>query len=332
MNTEELRLIRDCLPEGRTKYYYFKDAYLFQILKWKLGEAQATASSLKQHAQWQRFAKKEAFARYLSKWPDGLVDGERLGYYWPSDQEVHAFRLTLGEWGQEPSNQNDSWFQTSRSGWNLVLQLNFPAEHDREYRNLVGPDGGSYFAWTFHPVRVGQFNTLAWARLDIDLDRGVALIEEIQTDWLREAADQRSHLAKELKRGQLKLDDRWWQSTVGNVISYFDRNLEPLLDVWDEAMLSAALWFLYKELGVSRVYYHTWESGLLYKQLTEDSAPPRSLYTKLPKRFGFEKVEMGPSFLDEAQKSRRFWKRRKDKRTTAAWWRLDLEPAIQFAK
>ncbi len=80
------------------------------------------------------------------------------------------------------------------------------------------------------------------------------------------------------------------------------------------------------------MYYHTWESGLLYKQLPEDNAPPRSLYTKLPKRFGFEKVAMGPSFLDEAQKSRRFWKRRKDKRITAPWWRLDLEPTVQFAK
>jgi len=50
------------------------------------------------------------------------------------------------------------------------------------------------------------------------------------------------------------------------------------------------------ELGISKVYYHTYESGNYFKGLPEYSRPPRSLYTKLPKRFGFKETQEKPEF------------------------------------
>lgn len=51
------------------------------------------------------------------------------------------------------------------------------------YQRLGCP--GSHFNYCGHPVS-RQRNTLAWARLDLDLNSATALIEEIQSDWIRD--------------------------------------------------------------------------------------------------------------------------------------------------
>jgi hypothetical protein len=43
---------------------------------------------------------------------------------------------------------------------------------------------GTTFEWSAHPIRRSP-STLAWSRVDIDFENGEALIEEIQTDWVR---------------------------------------------------------------------------------------------------------------------------------------------------
>jgi hypothetical protein len=66
--------------------------------------------------------------------------------------------------------------------------------------------------------------------------------------------------------------------------------------LWDEAMLAAAVWFCRSQLGVRRIYYHTFEGSNLLKRM-HGCPPPRSLYTTLPRRFCFERTDQPPQML-----------------------------------
>jgi phosphoglycolate phosphatase len=66
----------------------------------------------------------------------------------------------------------------TRQGHNLVLQLNFPISHNRELLKIVGEEEARGEILDAHPVAQGREWTLAWARLDIDLETGEALVEE----------------------------------------------------------------------------------------------------------------------------------------------------------
>ncbi len=57
---------------------------------------------------------------------------------------------------------------------------------------------------------------------------------------------------------------------------YLQDALLPHVAIWKEAMLSAALWFIFKELGITTIYYHSYESGCVLKDI-EHGRPPRSL-------------------------------------------------------
>ena len=84
--------------------------------------------------------------------------------------------------------------------------------------------------------------------------------------------------------------------------------LKPYADCWDEAILTAAITFIHDELGIRKIYYHSAESGAKMKRLRWD-LPPRSLYSKLPKRFGFKMTQEVPEFLKEDKSFRRLYKR-----------------------
>ena len=77
---------------------------------------------------------------------------------------------------------------------------------------------------------------------------------------------------------------------------YVDEVLQPHIAVWDEAMLTATLRFLREDLGIRRIFYHTFDGGNRIKAL-RSGMPPRSLYTRLPRRFCFRKTAEVPSFL-----------------------------------
>ncbi|MEM7503978.1 MAG: hypothetical protein AAF417_18190 [Pseudomonadota bacterium] len=135
-------------------------------------------------------------------------------------------------------------------------------------------------------------NTLAWARLDIDLERGEALIEEIQTDWIRKALFARRRALR--ARNMFRVFGVPMQKH--RVIRYVDSTLRRHEETWDEAMLSATIWFLRRELGIKTIYYHTYESGARIKNISF-RLPPRSIYSKLPKRFCFRATDQRPGFL-----------------------------------
>ena len=88
-----------------------------------------------------------------------------------------------------------------------------------------------------------------------------------------------------------------------------------------EAMLAAAIWFLRAGLGIHRVYMHTYEMGWRMKDMWWGGKGPRSIYSRLPRRFCFRETRHAPWFL-RCDKSRRI--RRLLARPDACWHMLDL--------
>ncbi len=292
MRLNEAREIIDCLPKGKTRFYYFKDRYALLLLS--LAAEEHRSKKELRSSRFARLLDKEVVREALSQSRGSELAAEDVDAVWPVRYECYF--LTLAIWG---SNRRDVYYQTSRNGFNIVLQLNFSSEHDDPYRRLVDPSDRRPFEYGGHPIATGQFHTLAWARLDIDLANEQALIEEIQNDWIRKALRARRVAARQ--RGPRYR----WGSKVNNnrVIRYVDNNLKRHEAIWHEAMLSAAIWFLRCELGVRKIYYHTHESGARLKSI-EYRLPPRSLYTRLPRRFCFAETDEVPGLLAASTRSR----------------------------
>jgi hypothetical protein len=95
-----------------------------------------------------------------------------------------------------------------------------------------------------------------------------------------------------------------------------DTVIQPHFKLWEEAMLSATLWFLFKELKLTKIYFHDADCGAQLKQIS-GRLPPRSLYTDLPNKFCFKQINEAPDFLLKKpsysfrrlrkQKKLRFW-------------------------
>lgn len=201
-------------------------------------------------------------------------------------QALVPYRLTLGRWREEDAPWHWRNAQMSRRGANLVLQVNFPADHDAAFDALLGRKLRDHFECPAHPVSRGRPITMGWARIDLDRVDGEALIEEIQSDWFR--------LARWWGHGQPKRTRRARHQTpagvyLGEVMPAYERG-------WERVVMLAALWFLTARLGIGRVYIHRPAGGARLKRIRH-VLPPRSLYTDLPRRFCFEETNDAPRFL-----------------------------------
>ncbi|MEL7538170.1 MAG: hypothetical protein AAFZ58_00115 [Pseudomonadota bacterium] len=293
MKNKDVLEIIECLPNERTLFYYFKDRYALEMLRLAINES-ATVGALRRSPIAALLDKPIVKATVRG---DGLVIAEALRHVYRQEHEI--YRLTLDAWGSGSCIGD----QTSRPGRNLVLQLNFSNKHDTAYKELITCEGISPFMSYAHPVALDGLNTLAWSRLDIDLATGEALIEEIQSDWLRFAAHAfqcSRNWRRAFRYGGVGLSVRNLQTYVRDVLA-------PHQSIWDEAMLMATIWFLRYELGVRTIYFHTHASGAALKRI-EGRLPPRSIYEALPKRFCFQKSDAKPSFLHV--KSRRSARRK----------------------
>jgi hypothetical protein len=271
-------------------FSYQRDEYALLLLGWLLDEPRKVA-----HLKRSRFGRllkkpgaRQVIARAASGWltAEDLLVGETSG---------HRYVVTLGRWGDPEAAPEEC--QTTRRGENLVVQVNFPDWHDSEYRRLVDPENKRPFAWTMHPVSPHRL-TLAWARVDLDLGRGEALIEEVQSDWVREALEVYDD-AKSTREDRVEYDDL----EIGKraMIEYVETVLRPHARSWAEVTLCVTLWLLRERLGIRRVWFHTYEGSRLKGT---DCEPPRSVYTDLPRKFCFEQTGEAPSFLhwkDSAQ-------------------------------
>lgn len=284
MKRHEVDEVIACLPKGRTLYTYGKDWYAIQLLRREM-QGEMAITELKK-TSFGKLLNKPRVKRWLGSLGKSTVNAEDLALLWPDDSET--FRLTLGRF--------DGCAQTSRrgkDGWNLVLQMNLNEADARFVEKAIPERSDDPFEWLCHPIHEGRHRTLAWARIDIDWDSGEALIEEIQNDRLREVKE----LLDFAQRKKESKIERWGVELSASFLrDYWKKQLRVARDVWDEAMLSAAIQLIVDELGIRRIYYHTHESGSVYKGVGAEDAP-KSLYTTLPKKFCFQKTQEAPRFL-----------------------------------
>lgn len=295
MDRKECERLRPRL-RGRRRLFYYKDRYALMLLGRVAGEGMAVREL--RGSRYARLLDRPVIRELLGRCGDGVLRREQLESFWPVRPEV--YRVTLGWWGEECEGERD-WYQTSRAGLNLVVRLNFSAEHDRLCRRLFGKSEYHPFEFEHHPIETRGAHTLAWARVDLDLEQGDALIEEIQSDWVRYARGDHRYEERRARRivpsKAVEPDTKVRCVSSYRALDFYVREVMAAhMRQWAEATLAATLELLTGELGVRRVFYHTWESGSQLKQIGERK-PPRSLYSDLPRRFCFETTREVPDFL-----------------------------------
>lgn len=206
------------------------------------------------------------------------------------DRPWYAFEVSLDEWGAS-REYGYAYSQMSRTGKNLVLQLGFPDEDIELLETYLGEGARVLFEYPDHPVRTEGRPTLAWARIDMEGD--VALIEELQCDWLRVAHEVSKHW----------LTNRPLRQITYALQAYEAEVRERYDTLWPRALLLATLGFLRDVAGIRRVYLHQPKPGAALKGIT-GRKPPVSLYTKLPRSFGFEPTDEAPRFLARRHRRR----------------------------
>lgn len=304
MKREEVKEIISCLAGERFLFRYFKDRHCLDLLKMALathwpGRGGAPVRELKS-GPFANLLQKPIVRNALALAGNGALGNEHLDMQWPRALETYV--LTLDSWG----SGDFGWDQTSRPGCNLVLQLNFSKSHDLCYESALKPEREGPFNYCCHPVHRGHRNTMAWVRIDCAFKSGEALIEEIQTDWLREAF-RVGHVVKSLEDDPARLQRFFDRKGIGGDGRAVARYLEQLAvhqKIWHEAALDAAILFIRNVLGLKRILYHTYETGKVLKRI-RGCGPPTSLYTRLPKTFCFSLTDEAPEFLLENTHSRR---------------------------
>jgi hypothetical protein len=317
MKLDELDLIQGALP-GLQTFHHPEDGLSRQILGWVAGDG-ARIADLKK-SRFGRLLDRPGIKEMLAKASDGILTHTHTALCW---QRRKDFVITLDRWGGRAG------LQMSRRGYNLVIQLNFPKSHEGELKRFLGKARG-LFEIGGHPISKKRI-TLAWARVDLNLDTGQALIEELQNDWLR--------LVRRwaVRFPRMRNDSRYRDLLVRR----FGERLPSLEDfssyahrmgvyekIWAEAMLAATLKVVVDQIGIRDVFLHTPESGARFKGI-HGTLPPRSLYSALPKKACFEKGQTLPEFLQghriERSKGRR--RKKKQKKTipvVSEMWRLNL--------
>ncbi|MCK5917526.1 MAG: hypothetical protein KAG34_03830 [Cocleimonas sp.] len=281
MELQQLKEIIACLSGERNVFYYFRDRYALMLLKDYIGDASMPINQLRQ-SPYAKLLNKAMVKRALGLAGNGIINAEQLEMIW--DEKPLAFVTSLSQWGEGAKDWR--WNQMSRKGYHLVLQLNMATDHTEQFEKLVKPDDLHTFNMCGHPTMdEGQRETLAWVRLDLDFETNEVLIEEIQCDWVGEV------------REAVRDGDEWYGDySEEELQTYANVILAPYAKVWEEAMLAATIDFIRHDLGIDTIYYHSFETGAVLKNITY-TKPPRSLYTKLPSRFAFQKTEQGPEFL-----------------------------------
>lgn len=309
MQLNEARELAARLRGARPQLTYFPHRYAAWLLARAAGIGTPARHLKQRHA---RLLDNGLVRQVAARAPDGVLTRQALDQV--EAHRAETYRVDFALWGGQ---------QTTRPGVNLVLLLNFPPQHDAAYWRGLDPGAALPALNPRHPHAKPPALTMSWARLDIDLAAGEALIEEVQNDWLRRMTQMWEYMAD--------VDDVYWRDRV--VQRFFDnpnarfahferywlRVLAHHRSWWAEATLFAALWLLVEHLGVRRVYYHTHEGGVVRKRIERD-APPRSLYTQLPRRFGFELTQKSPALVRAPRKSGR---RQLDAAAEALpWYRL----------
>ncbi len=290
MERESINEIISCLPSGETRFYYAPERSTCDLLRYHIGHSMAI-SELKRSA-FAKLLQRPVMKQIVAGCGDGRIHSQQLAW---TPEHSYLFLLSLDSYGED-EGQYVRFSQLIRRGHNLVLQINLSCEHDIYYQELIQCHRQKPFAYLSHPVHQ-DYNSLAWTRLDIDLDTGEAFIEEIQSDFVR--------LVARVAKGYTKEKDGWlyryseYNECLGlyhNVKHYIEHVAAPYLQHWQDVSMLATIWFLKEELGIHDIYMHNHQTVNKVKECEA----PRSLYHDLPKRFCFQQSKAVPTFLRQS--------------------------------
>ncbi|MGH1428088.1 MAG: hypothetical protein ACRBEE_09110 [Arenicella sp.] len=284
METTLLNEVIECLPKGKTHFRYFKGAYASQLLSLLTNDTLNVREVRK--TRFKPLIEHSTLKPIIANCGGGVLKKEVLDNVW--NEPSHPFLLSVSRWGGKTDR---AFYQTSRFGENLVLQLNLPMTSQVNFKRWICADRNDSIngEWSCHPVQSKQGNpnfrdTLAWSRIDLDFQHNEALIEEIQSDGVRNIKRWygRSRSCCCQNCTQIKAYLHWFDSYSS---------------IWSESMLMATIWFIKEELGIDRIYMHTARSGWQVKKMNQHWQAPRSLYSDLPKKFAFKQTWAAPEFL-----------------------------------
>jgi len=323
MEKQEIEEVLGVFEGYQEKFPYTKDAFALTRLMDDVEDGTKVSDVKK--GRLGRFLNLPIVRDVIAKAGDGKLSKDLFFYHAPVPSDIYV--LTLDQWGNDTKYWGRGWQQMARRGFNLVVQLNLSGKHTQAIKR-VDPALLEYLSTDFscHPERTDGRITVAWSRIDMDVSSGVALIEEIQSDWVREAIDLRKRLrdmpekkdwrdALYLRRKPQGPDQkRFWLEYLESA------EFQRIEKSWSEATLEATCQFLRHEVGITEIYFYDFETGCRFKGLNDHyDRPPRSLYTNLPKRFGMERVQTVPTFL--ANRKDRYLKKVCQKKP-AIFWRL----------
>ena len=295
MEPEIVKEVIACLPEGKTHFRYFKNGYAPRLLSMAVPNA-ATVYSIRSTA-FGRLLDNPVMGDALARSGNGLITSATLGAIW--HEPSLPYLLTVDRWRYE----SRWWSQVSRAGDNLVLQLNLPRQNQQLFNKFVGTNR-RFNPHSFHPVQhpgdqQSFRETLAWARIDFSFETGEALIEEIQSDAVRQLAAMDRHVARCGCAGCLRRK---------RYLDWFAVHRK----IWSEALLTATVEFIVRELGITQLFMHTARSGWRVKNMGPYQRPPRSLYAELPRKFAFRRIWNAPQFLLDTRRYQRLIRKQPD--------------------
>lgn len=307
--------ILQCLETEQTPYQYSSGDYALHLLK-NLTTNNALKINQLKNSAFAPLLQKPKVKKILSHAGNAELSPELLNCA-IGDSNSIKFNITHGIWSNKECSSR--WNQTTRGKANLVLQLNWDIKRTEHFQNEIN----KYTPYTcyggyYHPISKTQ-NTLAWARIDCDLDTGEALIEEIQSDWIRGFIQSQIKISAIFKDPEKSSVQTHLKSFL-NKEKYTLESINTSKKIWAEATLNAAINFIQKDLGITQIYYHTFESGCHLKRI-DTYLPPKSLYTDLPKRFCLQPTTEIPKFLTN---DRYFNKRGKSLKTKISFLKVPI--------
>ncbi len=132
-------------------------------------------------------------------------------------------------------------------------------------------------------------NQIGWARLELDEENKIILVDEIQSDHMNALG----RIARHRYSGyNTYMKDKWKLSN--DEINVVVKKLKGMIKSFPDLMTEAISAFA-KANGFKKLYWHTYESG---RKLKGAGTPPKSLYTTVPKRNYFKPTDERPFDLE----------------------------------
>ncbi len=315
MNNAEITEILDIIQDDKRCYYHYEHGYVHLLVsRWReqfntspfhqqRGKLATVADfRASKYGRWQHLP---LIKQWLASHGGRNVVLKPLPHIGLVDTKTNpmGYAITFDKWGSE--DRSDIWWnQTSRVGYNLVVQLNLPLEVLRTYERMKIDSPAENCQMSCHPSHEKRL-TLAWARLDIDLENNQVLIEEIQSDWIGEL----KWSLERAKKSYCNQCHRYNCDKHQGIFHYYGSPIrtQHYIDTmqtyysqykstWAMMILTTTLEFIWRELDSDmQVFYHQYDYGCQLKSCT----PPRSLYSSVPEKLGFKLSQLMPEFLQQ---------------------------------